>query len=43
MDEVLKAALVVEDPESLFKEKQEKEPPPFFHDEIPVVPELTAH
>ncbi|MBA4394548.1 MAG: endopeptidase La, partial [Desulfobacca sp.] len=43
MDEVLKAALVVEDPESLFKEKQENEPPPFFHEEAPVVPELTAH
>jgi ATP-dependent Lon protease len=43
MDEVLRAALVVEDPELLFKEKSEETTPPFFHDEVPVIPEMTAH
>jgi ATP-dependent Lon protease len=43
MDEVLKAALVLEDPECLFKECQEQEPTPFFQEETPGAPELTAH
>lgn len=43
MDEVLKTALVVEDPESLFIEKPEEEPTPFFQDEMPVTTEITAH
>ena len=43
MDEVLRAALVVEDPATLFKEKEEDSTPPFFHEEIPVSPEMTAH
>ncbi|OGP50190.1 MAG: endopeptidase La [Deltaproteobacteria bacterium RBG_13_43_22] len=43
MDEVLKAALVMEDPALLFKEKEEETAPPFFHDEVPIVQEITAH
>jgi ATP-dependent Lon protease len=43
MDEVLKSALVLEDPELLFKEKTEETTPPFFHEEAPVLPEMTAH
>ena len=43
MDEVLRAALVVEDPATLFKEKEEDTALPFFHEEIPVSPEMTAH
>jgi ATP-dependent Lon protease len=43
MDEVLKAALVVENPELLFKENPEETAPPFFHEEVPVPPEMTAH
>jgi len=42
MDEVLRSALVLEDPALLFKEKME-ETPPFFHEEVPVSPEITAH
>lgn len=43
MDEVLKRALVLEDPESLFKEKEAEPAVPFFHEEVPVSPEMTAH
>ncbi len=43
MDEVLRAALVVEDPALLFKEKEEEATLPFFHEEVPVSPEMTAH
>ncbi|MEW6184266.1 MAG: endopeptidase La [Thermodesulfobacteriota bacterium] len=43
MDDVLKAALVVEDPASLFKEKEEETAAPFFHEEVPVSQEITAH
>jgi ATP-dependent Lon protease len=43
MDEVLKSALVVEDPEGLFKEKQEEGALPFYHEEPPVPQEITAH
>jgi ATP-dependent Lon protease len=43
MDDVLKAALVVEDPATLFKEKGEEAALPFFHEEVPVSPEMTAH
>jgi len=43
MDEVLKRALVLEDPESLFKEKESEATVPFFLEEVPVSPEITAH
>ena len=43
MDEVLKSALVLEDPEHLFKENPEEAAPPFFHEEALVLPEMTAH
>ena len=43
MDEVLKAALVVEDPEGLFIEKPEDGALPFYHEEPPVPQEITAH
>ena len=43
MDEVLKAALVLDDPAHLFKEQVEESAPPFFHEEPPVLPEMTAH
>jgi ATP-dependent Lon protease len=43
MDEVLKTALVLEDPECLFKECQDEEPTPFFQEEVPAASELTAH
>ncbi len=43
MDDVLRSALVVEDPALLFKEKEEESTPPFFHEEPPVLPEMTAH
>jgi ATP-dependent Lon protease len=43
MDEVLKSALVLEDPECLFKECQDQEPTPFFQEEVPASSELTAH
>ena len=43
MDEVLKSALVIEDPTLLFKEMPEDSAPPFFHEEPPVLPEMTAH
>jgi ATP-dependent Lon protease len=43
MDEVLKKALVLEDPEKLFKEVRQEETRPFFQEEVPVPTELTAH
>lgn len=43
MDDVLKTALVLDDPELLFKEKPEEEALPFFHEEPPVPSEITAH
>jgi ATP-dependent Lon protease len=44
MDEVLKQALVLEDPESLFTPVPEKECTPFYLDEVkPPVPEMIAH
>jgi ATP-dependent Lon protease len=44
MDEVLKRALVLEDPESLFKEPPPApEPAAFLHTEVPAVEEIQAH
>ncbi len=43
MDDVLRSALVVENPDLLFKENPEGTTPPFFHEEVPVLPEMTAH
>ncbi|HMK66885.1 MAG TPA: S16 family serine protease, partial [Thermodesulfobacteriota bacterium] len=43
MDEVLKNALVLEDPEVLFKEISGDEALPFFHEEPPIPQEITAH
>ncbi len=43
MDEVLRAALVMEDPEGLFIEKSEDGALPFYHEEPPVPQEITAH
>jgi ATP-dependent Lon protease len=43
MDEVLKQALVLDDPETLFKEPTEEAGPSFFQEEASVAPEITAH
>jgi ATP-dependent Lon protease len=43
MDEVLRQALVLTDPESLFKELPEGEARPFYREEVPVSPEVMAH
>jgi ATP-dependent Lon protease len=43
MDEVLKKALVLDDPETLFKEPTEEAGPSFFQEEASVAPEITAH
>jgi len=44
MDEVLKQALVLEDPESLFKAPPPvPEPAAFLHPEVPAVEEIQAH
>ena len=43
MDEVLRQALVLTDPESLFKELPEGEGRPFYREEVPVPPEVMAH
>ncbi len=43
MDEVLRQALVLTDPEKLFKEMPEGETRPFYLEEVPVLPELVAH
>ena len=44
MDEVLKAALVLEDPEALFKPTPEGECTPFYLEEVaPQAPEMIAH
>jgi ATP-dependent Lon protease len=43
MDEVLRQALVLTDPESLFKELPEGEARPFYREEVPVPTEVVAH
>jgi ATP-dependent Lon protease len=43
MDEVLRQALVLPDPEKLFKEMPEGECRPFYREEVPVPPEVVAH
>jgi beta-glucosidase-like glycosyl hydrolase len=43
MDEVLKHALVLEDPETLFKPAPEAECTPFYLEERPKAPEMIAH
>ena len=43
MDEVLRQALVLTDPESLFKELPEGEARPFYREEVPISPEVMAH
>jgi ATP-dependent Lon protease len=43
MDEVLRAALVLEDPGSLFKPAPEGECTPFYLEEVPVPAEVVAH
>jgi ATP-dependent Lon protease len=43
MDDVLKKALVLDDPETLFKEPTEEAGSSFFQEEAPVAPEITAH
>jgi len=43
MDEVLRQALVLTDPEKLFKELPEGEARPFYLEEVPVPPEVVAH
>ncbi len=43
MDEVLRAALVLEDPATLFKPVPEGECTPFYLEEVPVSPEVMAH
>ena len=43
MDEVLKAALVLEDPEALFKPAPEGECTPFYLEEVPIPAEVVAH
>ncbi len=43
MDDVLRQALVLADPEKLFKELPEGEARPFYLEEVPVPPEVVAH
>ena len=43
MDDVLRQALVLTDPEKLFKEMPEGEARPFYLEEVPVSPEVVAH
>jgi ATP-dependent Lon protease len=43
MDDVLRQALVLTDPEKLFKEMPEGESRPFYLEEVPVPPEVVAH
>ena len=43
MDEVLRAALVLEDPEALFTPVPEGECTPFYLEEVPVPAEVVAH
>ncbi len=43
MDDVLRTALVLTDPEKLFKEMPEGEARPFYLEEVPVPPEVVAH
>jgi ATP-dependent Lon protease len=43
MDEVLRQALVLTDPEKLFKEMPEGEARPFYLEEVPVPAEVVAH
>jgi ATP-dependent Lon protease len=43
MDDVLKSALVIEDPALLFKERPEEGALPFYHEDPQVPQEITAH
>ncbi|HSO72366.1 MAG TPA: S16 family serine protease, partial [Thermodesulfobacteriota bacterium] len=43
MDDVLRTALVLTDPDKLFKEMPEGEARPFYLEEVPVPPEVVAH